>query len=94
MIHYGEIVYLEDGQINIQQLNVCDFQFFFKYILVFYFIFYLLLDDAIDWKRACIEREDQYELWTNFDEKMIKHTLNAQYGNIDCLHLMNVRMIK
>ncbi|XP_077981974.1 F-box/WD repeat-containing protein 9-like [Glandiceps talaboti] len=46
-------------------------------------------DDKFNWKKACIEREDTYRLWSQHDTKMENFSLNSgHFAAIDSVHLM------
>lgn len=43
----------------------------------------------MDWKFACIEREEQYRLWSDFEENMKKfHLYDAHFGCVNVVQLI------
>lgn len=48
-------------------------------------------DPDLDWKEACIEREEHHELWKNSGENMtMYHIKDAHFGSVNVVHLVEV----
>ncbi|GFV50224.1 hypothetical protein TNCV_621371 [Trichonephila clavipes] len=51
-------------------------------------------DPNFDWKRACIEREEHYELWKNCGEKMKTfHIKDAHFGSVNVVNIIEDGLI-
>ena len=47
-------------------------------------------DGEFDWMAACVETEQQYRRWSNFDEEINQYYLSASGFNVDAVHVLQV----
>ncbi|GBM80788.1 F-box/WD repeat-containing protein 9 [Araneus ventricosus] len=49
----------------------------------------LIPDPSLDWKEACIEREEHYDLWKNSGENMkMFHIKDAHFGSVNVVNIL------
>ena len=47
-------------------------------------------DGEFDWMAACVETEQQYRRWSDFEKEVNQYYLSASGFNVDAVHVLQV----